>query len=260
MNLIGQMKFFPNNSPKKLYLSILIPVFNEENNIALLAEKINDFLKVQTYDYEVVWVNNGSTDQTDEELQKVFQKYATYTQVLKVKHPGKSVALQVGIDHAQGDLIGAVDGDLQNDPKDFENMLQEIEKGYDLCTGWRQKRNDSFFKRLSSKGANFIRRILTNEKIHDVGCGLWVARREIFKNICLRRGFNRFLSAFAIKEGYKVTEVKVSHSTRYQGYSKYAFWDRLKEGSVDLFLFWIKAYRKQIPRKKLYQVEERIKL
>jgi glycosyltransferase involved in cell wall biosynthesis len=199
-------------------LSIVIPVYNEEDNVALLTQKIHESLV--GYTYEIVFVNDFSSDQT---VQHIKQMNDPLVHLIELKkNYGQSLALAAGIDYAHGAFIITMDGDLQNDPCDIPRMLKvAVEEHYDLVTGIRQKRKDSWLKTIPSKVANFLVRKVTNLSIEDNGCALKVFSRDIAKNLNLYGEMHRFITLLAFLEGAQIKQVPVSHHARHSGVSKY---------------------------------------
>jgi glycosyltransferase involved in cell wall biosynthesis len=204
-----------NNNPK---LSIVIPVFNELGNNALLCEAIDK--ELSTYPYELIFVDDFSTDGTREEI-KSFNNPKVALIELK-RNYGQSSALAAGIAYATGDYIITMDGDMQNDPSDITMMLNlAIDEGWDMVTGKRQKRKDNFLRTLPSKIANYIIRKATNFYITDAGCALKVMTAETAKGIPLYGELHRFIALNAHIDGARITEVPVKHHARKFGISKY---------------------------------------
>jgi len=220
-------------------LSIVIPVFNEEDNVVLLTQKIHESLN--GYTYEIVFVNDFSTDETVQRIKKMNDPLVHLIELKK--NYGQSLALAAGIDYAKGEHIITMDGDLQNDPCDIPNMLKvSIEEHYDLVTGIRQKRKDSWLKTIPSKVANFLVRKVTSLSIKDNGCALKVFSRDIAKNLNLYGEMHRFITLLAYLEGAQIKQVPVSHHARHAGASKYGL-ERVFKVVADLMLLlFIRKY------------------
>lgn len=220
-------------------LSVVIPVYNEQDNVALLAQKIHESLK--GYKYEIIFVNDFSTDQTLKAI-KALKDPLVHLIELK-KNYGQSLALAAGIDYANGDHIITMDGDLQNDPSDIPSMLKvAIEEDFDLVTGIRQKRKDSWLKKIPSKIANFLVRKITSLDIKDNGCALKVFSKDIAKNLNLYGEMHRFITLLAFLEGAQIKQVPVKHHARHAGQSKYGLERVFKVIADMLLLLFIRKY------------------
>jgi glycosyltransferase involved in cell wall biosynthesis len=200
-------------------LSLVISVFNEEENIKPLIERIDDSLK--GLDYEVIFVDDGSKDKTLDQIREFGDSH--YTTVSFYKNFGQTAAMSAGIEQATGDLIITLDGDLQNDPADIPSMVKKLEdEGWDVVAGRRANRKDYWISRkLPSKIANWIIRWLTGVRIHDYGCSLKVFRADVAKNLGLYGELHRFIPVLAQLQGAKITEVDVTHHPRQYGKTKY---------------------------------------
>lgn len=203
-------------------VSVIIPLLNEERNIQILFEEIEDVFRGSNLEYEIIFVDDGSTDNSLEILTSL-QKEKPQIIVLSLrKNFGQTAAMSAGFDMASGDIIVAMDADLQNDPADIPILLGKINEGYDVVTGWRYDRKDPFLSRkLPSRIANWIISQSTGVKLHDYGCTLKAFRREVIKNIHLYGEMHRFIPAIASGMGVSITEVKVNHRSRRFGTSKY---------------------------------------
>lgn len=213
-------------------LSIVIPVFNEEGNVAILNEKIRENLK--DYNYEIIYVDDFSTDDTRKVIKNLNDDRVVLVELKK--NYGQSLALAAGIDTAEGAYIITMDGDLQNDPSDIINMLRVvIEDEYDLVTGIRQKRKDSLVKKIPSKIANFLIKRATKLEVKDNGCALKVFTRETAKELNLYGEMHRFISLLAFLNGARIKQIPVKHHARYSGVSKYGL-ERVFKVVADLVL------------------------
>jgi glycosyltransferase involved in cell wall biosynthesis len=223
-------------------ISVIIPAYNEEENVVVLNKELTSVLRTLNRDYEIIFVDDCSTDATYQRLSELHALDA-HVKIIKFrKNFGQSAAMKAGFDHALGDLIVTLDADLQNDPHDIPQMLETMEKEhYDVVCGWRYNRQDPFFKKIFSGFANSFRTCLTGETIHDSGCTLRVYKREAVKNIELFGELHRYIPAILLWEGYKIGEVKTNHRERAFGKSKYN-WNRLIKGFLDLLViaFWQK--------------------
>ncbi len=203
-------------------ISVVIPAYNEEENIPILYEKLKEVLETIGEDYEIIVVDDGSTDGT----YRVLKELASEDQRLKVirfrRNYGQTSAMYAGFQHAGGDVVITMDADLQNDPEDIPLLLQKIKEGYDVVSGWRKDRKDPFFsRRLPSMIANRIISRMTGVYLHDYGCTLKAYRRDIARTLELYGDMHRFLPALTKKQGAKVVEVVVRHHPRLYGRSKY---------------------------------------
>lgn len=203
-------------------VSILIPVYNELENIEPLFEKLYKVLRNLGDQFEVIVVNDGSTDGSGEKLNQILGVYENLRVVHFRKNYGQTAAIAAAIDLSKYDILIPIDADLQNDPDDIPKFLKKIEEGYDVVSGWRRKRKDNFFSRtLPSKIANFIISNVVGLKLHDYGCTLKAYRREVVEGIDLIGEMHRFIPVLAHIRGAKVTEIEVSHHKRRKGKSKY---------------------------------------
>lgn len=214
---------------KMVEISIVIPVLNEERNIAILHQRIIHVLNQLEKSYEIIFIDDGSTDRTISEIKKLINKN---TKLIEFRRNfGKAYALDLGFKEANGDIIFTMDGDLQDDPREIPRFLEAI-KHYDLVSGWKFKRNDPITKTLPSKLANYITRKATGVKIHDMNCGFKAYRSETAKNLKLYGDMHRYIPALATAKGFRVGEIKVKHHKRIHGKSKYGFM-RLFRGLFD---------------------------
>ena len=220
-------------------LSIVVPLYNEQDNVALLTEKIHESL--EGYYYEIVYVNDFSTDETVRVIKKMADE--TVHLIELKKNYGQSLALAAGIDYAMGEYIITMDGDLQNDPSDIPEMLHwAINEHYDLVTGIRQKRKDSWLKTIPSKVANFLARKVTSLDIKDNGCALKVFSKDIAKNLNLYGEMHRFITLLALLEGAQIKQVPVKHHARHAGVSKYGLERVFKVVADMMLLLFIRKY------------------
>ena len=202
--------------------SVVIPVYNEETNVRLLIPQLKDALDRLGKSYEVLFVDDGSSDQTNAILTEAAAKYPELKVITLRRNFGQTAAMSAGFDAAVGDVILPMDGDLQNDPNDIGRLLQKIEEGYDVVSGWRINRQDKYWtKRLPSNIANRIISKITNVHLHDYGCTLKAYRREVLQSVELYGEMHRFIPALASLVGVKVTELPVNHRAREHGKSKY---------------------------------------
>ncbi|MFA5374649.1 MAG: glycosyltransferase family 2 protein [Dehalococcoidia bacterium] len=222
-------------------LSIVIPTYNEEKNVALLHDEISKALQGMAVSYSVVFVDDGSSDGTFKSLKEIRGRDNRVRVVKFKKNFGQSAAMAAGFEHAKGDIVVTMDADMQNDPADIPLLLAELDKGYDVVCGWRKKRKDSIPKKLFSLFANALRRKLTGATIHDSGCSLRAYRKECLKSLELYGEMHRYIPAMLSWKGYKIGEVRTNHRPRAHGKTKYGY-QRLIKGFLDLILilFWQK--------------------
>ena len=203
-------------------LSIVIPLYNEEENVEPLMRELEGVLEPLEKTYEIVAVDDGSKDRTFSALRNAREISAKLKVVRLKRNFGQTAALAAGLAYAQGEIIILLDGDGQNDPADIPDLIKTLEEGYDLVSGWRFKRHDPFLRRrLPSMIANCLISWTTKVKLHDYGCTLKAMRRDVAKNLRLYGEMHRFIPAIAYERGAQITEVKVNHRPRLRGQSKY---------------------------------------
>ncbi len=213
-----------NNIPwsKMVKISVVVPIFNEEENIHLLHDELSGVLAGLEYDTEIIYVDDGSVDNSLNLLKDIQEKYSGMVVVSFRRNFGQTAAIAAGFDYAEGDIIITMDGDLQNDPHDIPALIKEIETGCDVVTGWRYERKDPFLsRRLPSMIANRIISWITGVQLHDYGCTLKAFRRDVTSNIRLYGEMHRFIPAIASGMGISIAEIKVNHRPRLHGSSKY---------------------------------------
>jgi glycosyltransferase involved in cell wall biosynthesis len=204
-------------------LSVVIPVYNEEESVEPLIQEINTAVKPLRKHYEIVVVDDGSGDRTFPVLARLHQREPHLRVVRLKRNFGQTAAMAAGLAHAEGDVIVTMDGDGQNDPGDIPTLLATLDEGNDLVAGWRVNRQDPFLsKRLPSVIANRLISWMTRVKLHDYGCTLKAMRKEVAKNLKLYGEMHRFIPAIAYERGARVAELKVNHRPRLRGKSKYA--------------------------------------
>ncbi len=217
-------------------ISIVIPVYNEEESLPLLYEKLSKVLERLGEDYEIIFVDDGSEDRSFEILRSFAEKDKRVKVVRFRRNYGQTAAIYAGFEIAKGDVIITMDADLQNDPEDIPLLLEKMKEGYDVVSGWRKDRKDPFWSRkLPSMIANWIIARVTGVKIHDYGCTLKAYRKDIAKRFRLYGDMHRFLPALAKRFGAKITEVPVRHHPRLYGRSKYGI-SRTVRVILDIFL------------------------
>ena len=232
-------------APAAPRLSVVVPVFNEEDNVALLVEEIGRALA--GWDFELVLVDDGSSDATVARVPR-----HPWVRVLEFeKNTGQSAAMYAGLMAARGELLGLLDGDLQNDPADLPRLVALIDRGADLACGWRARRQDTWSKRWQSRIANGIRQHFTRDGVHDTGCSLKVMRRACRDALLPFNGMHRFIPALVSAAGFKVVELPVNHRPRVHGTSKYGLANRAFRAAYDLIgVMWLTRRRFQ------YRVKE----
>ncbi len=210
-------------SQDPLTLSLVIPVFNEAENLPILHADITESCSKLGKTYEIIFIDDGSSDNSFFVLKKI-QSEDTAVKLIKLrKNFGQTAALSAGFDHAEGEIVITLDADLQNDPMDIHLFIEKINEGNDIVSGWRKQRKDKFFsRRLPSMIANWLISLITRVKLHDYGCTLKAFRKEIIKNIQLYGELHRFIPAIASQMGVSITEVQVNHRARRFGKSKYS--------------------------------------
>lgn len=215
-------------------ISIVIPIYNEKNSVANLHKEIKNIMDKINYAYEIIFIDDGSTDKTLEIL-----KSLSPVKIIRFrKNFGQTAALNAGIKESQGEYIITMDGDGQNDPIDIPKLLEKLEKEkLDAVSGWRKNRKDPFLKKLSSLCAAGLRKFLINDGIHDSGCTLKIYKKECFENIELAGEMHRFIPALLKIKGFKIGEIEVNHRPRTTGKTKYT-WTRGIKGILDLLSVW----------------------
>ena len=225
------------------FLSLVIPVFNEEDNLRLLATELIEVLQLLNRPWEILFIDDGSTDRSLQVLKELQEQFPHVRIIRFNKNWGQTAAFDAGFRASKGEIIITMDADLQNDPSDIPKLLDKIGE-YDAVCGWRHQRNDPFIKRCSSSVANFIRNKLSEEAIADVGCSLKAFRGEKIKKLKLYNGMHRFFPTLIKMEGGKVIEVKVNHRPRKYGSSKYNIRNRIIRSFIDLLAVrWMKKRR-----------------
>jgi len=225
-----------------LDLSIVIPVYNEEENLPLLWPELRGVLEPLGLAFEVVFVDDGSRDRSAEII-RGFREADPRVRLVRLKaNAGETAATDAGLKAARGRLVAVMDADLQNDPHDLPMLLSHLDR-WDAVTGWRVKRGegDDWLRRVSSRIANRMRNALSDETIQDSGCTFRAFRRECLRDLVLYRGFHRFIPTLLKMRGYRVVEVPVNHRPRRFGRSKYGVWNRAFVALADLLVVrWMK--------------------
>tara|TARA_R100000027_G_scaffold67402_1_gene65963 strand:+ start:6863 stop:7840 length:978 start_codon:yes stop_codon:yes gene_type:complete len=217
-------------------ISVVIPVFNEEGNLPELKRKLIDALEVVGADWECILVNDGSSDRSAEILDEYQASDSRFRALHFRRNYGQTAAMQAGFDAAKGDVIIPMDGDLQNDPVDIRRMLDKLDEGYDVISGWRKDRKDKKFSRVFvSKIANRVISWISGVRLHDYGCSLKAYRREVLEGVRLYGEMHRFIPIYASWQGAKVAEIPVSHHPRIHGESSYGL-ERVFKVILDLMV------------------------
>lgn len=213
-------------------ISVIIPTYNEKDSLNLLVKSLKDVLK-SYQNWEVLFVDDGSTDGSVELLTEIVTSESNFKLIQFHRNYGKSAALAEGFKVAEGNYIITMDADLQDDPKEIPKLISKLEEGYDLVTGWKKNRMDPWTKRFPSKIANFVTGMITGVKVHDMNCGLKIYRRAVIKSIDIYGGRHRYIPALAGQKRFRITEIVVQHHKRKFGETKYGG-SRLFHGFFDL--------------------------
>ncbi len=221
------------NASNKPRISVIVPLFDEEENVRELHRKIVEACRKMGASFEVVFVDDGSGDDTNE----ICRSLSPLKLITFRKNFGQTAAFDAGIKNSSGEIIVTMDGDLQNDPEDIKPLTDKLGEGFDVVAGWRKKRKDSLLKHLASRLANLIRYFLINDGIHDSGCSLKAYKRECFEDIDLFGEMHRFIPALLKVQGFRVAEMPVAHHPRRFGKTKYT-WKRGVKGLVDMISVW----------------------
>ena len=232
-----------------LEVTVVIPCKNERENLAFLIDEVGTALQGRAF--ELIIVDDGSEDGTDQ-LLKDYAKTRPWLRHLRhEKSCGQSNAVRTGLLHAKGEFLATLDGDGQNDPAFFPQMIDALKAGgpdHALAAGQRMKRTDGFVKKHGSRLANAIRQKMLKDNTRDSGCGLKVIRRQVFLNLPFFEAWHRFLPALVVREGLKVVHIDVVDRGRSHGVSKYGIFDRLWVGIIDLLgVYWLRKRRQKIP-------------
>jgi dolichol-phosphate mannosyltransferase len=218
-----------NQTASSPQISVIVPLYNEEENIPVLQSELSAALK--GIDHEIIFVDDGSADQTVERI-----RVAPNVRVIRFeKNAGQSAAIYVGLQAAHGATLVLIDGDLQNDPADIPRLLNEISHGADLVCGYRAQRRDTRVKRLTSRIANAVRSRYTKDGVRDTGCTLKAMRRECVSALVPFKGMHRFIPALVKGAGYRLVEIPVNHRPRRFGQTKYGLGNRAVRATIDMF-------------------------
>jgi glycosyltransferase involved in cell wall biosynthesis len=247
---IQRMRQRPKNeqqgpSAPQYKISIVVPLYNEEESLRPLSNEIKKAMSNYNNNYEVILVDDGSTDKSLQVLRELAREDNKFHYISFQKNFGKSAALQAGFQHTTGQVIVTMDADLQDDPNEIPNLVRKLDEGYDLVSGWKKKRYDPFIKKYTSRLFNRITRMMSGIKIHDFNCGLKAYRRPVTQNVHVYGEMHRYIPVLAKWQGYSVAEVAVKHHPRKWGKTKYGI-SRFFKGFVDLLtVMFITRYVKR---------------
>jgi len=214
-------------------ISVLIPLYNEEESLPELYNKLTDVFSKIKKSYELIFIDDGSSDNSYQVLEDIYRKDRRIRVFQFRKNYGKSAGLTYGFKKIRGKIVITMDADLQDDPDEIPNLIEKLDNGYDMISGWKKKRHDPFIKRTTSKFYNWVTRKISGLKIHDFNCGLKAYRCEIVKEIQIYGQLHRFIPVLAHWNGYKVGEMVVKHHARKYGVTKFGPW-RFAAGLFDL--------------------------
>ncbi|MCK4669658.1 MAG: glycosyltransferase [Nanoarchaeota archaeon] len=222
-------------------ISIVVPVLNEQRNVSILTRVIDQVMKKNKFSYEIIFIDDGSTDKTYLELKRIHSKNKNVKVIKFRKNFSKTPAYVAAFERVKGDIIISMDGDLQNDPRDIPRFVAKIREGYDLVGGWRIRRKDLFIsKKLPSKIYNWMSKKITKVQLHDSDCGFRAMKNYALQNIKLYGEMHRYIPMLFLAKGYKLGEIPVRHHKRKYGKTKYGL-KRIVKGTFDLLFlkFWI---------------------
>jgi len=215
-------------------ISVLVPVLDEEGTVAELARQVAEVIDGLGRSFEIVFVDDGSTDGTPGEVRRAHEVDPRVKLVRLRRNFGKAAALSAGLDHSNGRILITMDGDLQDDPAEIPRFLEALEEGgLDLVSGWKRQRRDRPVKRYTSKLFNWTTRTLAQVDLHDFNCGFKAYRREVLEQVSIYGELHRYIPVLASRKGFRVGEIEVHHMPRRHGVSKYG-WDRFYKGLLDL--------------------------
>ena len=236
-------------SGDRIELSVIVPLFNEEENVEPLYRELAEVVGHLGRRYEMLFVDDGSTDQTAERLRRIAADNPNVRIIRFRRNFGQTVAISAGIDYARGEILCLLDGDLQNDPADIPRLLDKLAEGHDVVSGWRRRRCDRFLtRRLPSAVANWLISWISGVRLHDFGCTLKVYRREVLSDVRLYGEMHRYLPLYASWYGERITEIEVNHRPRRFGHSKYGL-ARTVKVILDMIVF---AFLSHFARKPIY--------
>jgi glycosyltransferase involved in cell wall biosynthesis len=223
-------------------VSIVVPVFNEEGTVRELADRLMTVFEKEKFQGEIIFVNDGSSDRTTDHCNEMAKTYAAVRHIHFHRNKGKAAALQAGFDNAKGKYVITMDGDLQDEPNEIPALIAKLNEGWDIVSGWKKKRHDPISKRWPSKLFNWAARRMSGIKIHDFNCGLKAYRNEVVKTIKLYGEMHRWIPVLGKVEGFKTTEIVVTHHPRTSGVSKYGF-SRTFKGFFDFMtIFFLSRF------------------
>jgi glycosyltransferase involved in cell wall biosynthesis len=214
-------------------ISVVVPLLNEESSLEELYGEIASALEPRGESFEVVFVDDGSTDGSSAVLARLHDEHANVVVVRLRRNFGKAAALQAGFLEARGEVIVTIDADLQDDPAEIPQLLAKLDEGFDLVSGWKTRRNDPFLRRLFSRVFNWTTGLISGVRLHDVNCGLKAYRAEVVQGMRLYGELHRFVPVLAAHQGYRVAEIPVNHRARQHGRSRYGL-ERYLRGFFDL--------------------------
>ncbi len=227
------------------FVSVVVPLFNEQESLTELYDKIAQVMQRNNFSYELIFVDDGSTDGSDRELEKLHQRDPRVRVYQFRKNYGKSAGLACGFEAARGQYVITMDADLQDDPEEIPHLIEKLHEGYDLVSGWKKKRYDPFIKRNTSKIFNRVTGWVSGIKLHDFNCGLKAYRSEVVKEIQIYGQLHRFIPVLAHWQGYRVGELVVQHHPRKYGKTKFGMF-RFIAGLLDLFtVVFLNKFRKR---------------
>jgi glycosyltransferase involved in cell wall biosynthesis len=230
----------------RIDITVLVPVLDEADSVAPLADQVRAVLDERAMQWEILFVDDGSRDDTAERVREL-HRIDERVKLLRLRRNfGKAAALSAGFDHARGTLVLTIDGDLQDDPQEIPRMLDKLEvEGLDLVSGWKQRRQDPWTKRVSSRLFNWFTRQLARVDLHDFNCGFKLYRREVLEQVAVYGELHRFIPVLASRRGFVIGELPVRHHPRRHGRSKYG-WDRAYKGILDLItVLFITRYNRR---------------
>jgi glycosyltransferase involved in cell wall biosynthesis len=216
-----------------LSISIVVPVLNEADSLKIFYNELKKVLYRYT-EYEIIFIDDGSDDGSNKIIRELAENDTCITMIRLFKNYGKADALSEGFKYVEGDIVITIDSDLQDDPAEIPYLIEKIQEGWDVVSGWKKDRQDPLTKRIPSILFNFVTRLLTGINIHDFNCGLKAYRKKVVKAVDLYGGMHRYIPALAGKKGFSITEVKVNHRPREYGVTKYGG-NRFFHGFFDLF-------------------------
>ncbi len=224
----------------KYDFTVIVPIYNEEDNLNRLAKELTAFAKIALKKTKFLLINDGSTDNSQKLIEQICENHPDFNFIQFKKNCGLSAAIKAGFDECNTELVGYIDADLQTTPLDFNLLLNEIDD-YELITGVRANRKDSFVKNMSSTIANGIRRAFTNDGMDDTGCPLKVIKTDYAKRIPMFKGLHRFLPAMILLQNGRIKQIPVQHFPRIAGTAKFGLWNRLLGPLLDCFAYlWMK--------------------